>query len=357
MKPYSRNILLRLMTTALVAAGLVTTTLAQPPAAAPGAPGPGAGINREEMQRRQEEQNRRPDNIGTGQFAAMKEEVASLPAHTVYRPQKLDAMGSMKLGVVAWGNGGCSPDAASSRFHLLELASHGYLVIANGTILSGPGAPPRAPRQPGAAPGAGAPGAGGPGAPGAGAPTTTAAQLTEAIDWALQENARKGSPYYGRIDPKMIAVSGFSCGGIQAIGVADDPRLRTIVMQNTGLIVNATTKMGGMTMEKSQLEKVHTPIIYILGGTSDIAYINGMDDFAKINHVPAAVANLGNVGHGGTYAQENGGRAAQVAVHWLDWVMRGDAKAGHWFKGADCVLCTDTEWKYESKNLDKIMMK
>jgi hypothetical protein len=53
-----------------------------------------------------------------------------------------------KLGVVAWGNGGCSDDGASSRFHLLEIASHGYLVIASGRILSGPGAPPREPRAP-----------------------------------------------------------------------------------------------------------------------------------------------------------------------------------------------------------------
>jgi hypothetical protein len=48
-------------------------------------------------------------------------------------------MGEQKLGVVAWGNGGCSADGASAGFPLLELASHGYLVIASGHILSGPG--------------------------------------------------------------------------------------------------------------------------------------------------------------------------------------------------------------------------
>jgi len=207
------------------------------------------------------------------------------------------------------------------------------------------GAPPREPRQAGA------------GGPGAGGPATTAAQLTEAIDWALNENTRQGSPYFGRIDADMVATAGFSCGGIQAIGVADDPRLKTIVMMNTGLIVNGTTNMGGMTMEKSQLQKVHTPVIYILGGPSDIAYVNGMDDFEKINHQPVAAANLGDVGHGGTYAQENGGRAAEAVVKWLDWVMRGDAEAGTWFLGANCVLCTDAEWKYDSKNLDKVMAK
>ena len=58
-----------------------------------------------------------------------------------------------------WGaahtiNGGCSDDGASSRFHLLEIASHGYLVIASGRILSGPGAPPREPRPAAQAPAA-----------------------------------------------------------------------------------------------------------------------------------------------------------------------------------------------------------
>ena len=43
--------------------------------------------------------------------------------------------------------------------------------------------------------------------------------LTDAIDWALKENIRKGSPYYGRIDATQIAVSGWSCGGVQALQV------------------------------------------------------------------------------------------------------------------------------------------
>jgi hypothetical protein len=95
-----------------------------------------------------------PDTPGTGRYPSMKEEDPSLADHTVYRPADLAAMGKQKLGVVAWGNGGCSDDAASTRFHLLELASHGYLVIASGKILSGPGAPPRP--VPAALPGGGA---------------------------------------------------------------------------------------------------------------------------------------------------------------------------------------------------------
>ena len=160
-------------------------------------------------------QNSRPDTPGTGPYPAMKEEIPALPRHVVYRPANVPAMGAQKLGVVAWGNGGCSDDAASTRFHLLELASHGYLVIASGRILSGPGAsPPASQQKP--------------------FPRTDVSDLTKAIDWALAENTRQGSPYFGRIDPKQVAVSGFSCGGLQAALVANDPRVKTLIMQNTG---------------------------------------------------------------------------------------------------------------------------
>ena len=119
------------MALAVAAASVSRLVAAQPPAA----PQP----DRAALER-QAEINKRPDTPGTGRFAAMKEEVATLPRHVVYRPKDLGALGTTKLGVVAWGNGGCSDDAASSRFHLLEIASHGYLVLASGRILSGPGA-------------------------------------------------------------------------------------------------------------------------------------------------------------------------------------------------------------------------
>lgn len=284
-----------------------------------------------------EAMNSRPDNIGTGAYPAMKEEVGSLPDHVIYRPRNLASLDETKLGVVAWGNGGCSDDGASSRFHLLELASHGYLVIASGNIYSGPDAGQRPETSESAEGGASPP------------PRTTEKQLVEAIDWALAENDRRGSPYHGLIDPDQIAVAGFSCGGIQALAVADDPRLDTMVLMNTGIFNEGGSDMPGMIpLTKGDLQKIHTPVLYILGGETDIAYANGMDDFARINHVPVAVANL-PVGHGGTYSEENGGSAAQVAVDWLQWQLRDDAEAATTFTGDDCGLCNDPEWSFRSK--------
>lgn len=298
-------------------------------AAAQAPPAPPPTAEQEAAARQVAENNKLPDPPGTGRFAAMKEEVASLPKHVVYRPANLGALGQQKLGVVAWGNGGCSPDGASSRFHLLEIASHGYLVIAAGNILSGPGSPPPAATAP---------------------PRTVAADLTAAVDWALAENSRSASPYFGRIDTAQVAVSGWSCGGLQALRIAGDPRVKAVVLHNTGVLNGGpNTAIPGMDLTKDALTKLHTPVIYILGGPPDIAYTNGMDDYARISHVPAVVANL-PVGHGGTFQEPNGGAAASVAVSWLDWQLRGNASAGRRFIGKDCDLCRDVSWTLESKN-------
>lgn len=274
----------------------------------------------------------RPDEPGTGPYPAIKEEIAALPRHVVYRPADLAAMGSRKLGVVAWGNGACSEDGARRRFHLAEIASHGYLVLALGRIYSGPGAPPPEQRPPPDAPPSG---------------RTLPADLTDAISWALAENQRPGSPYQGRIDPELVALSGFSCGGLQAISVAGDPRVKTLVLHNTGVMIEPSD-VPGMDVGKEALDAMHTSVIYIMGGEPDIAYENGMDDFRRIQDVPVAVANL-PVGHGGTFEEPHGGAAAELAVLWLNWQMRGDATAAGHFVGRDCGLCRDTRWTFERR--------
>ena len=248
----------------------------------------------------------------------MKEEVPSLPRHVVYRPKELGGLGGQKLGVVAWGNGGCSDDGASSRFHLLEIASHGYLVIASGRILSGP-ARRRESRV--RRPQSGA--------------DSSSSHAGVGSDGGGRLGARReptaGSPYFGRIDPSLVAYSGWSCGGLQALQVAKDPRVKTLVLHNTGVFNEGPAASRGIDVRKDVLQTLHTPVIYILGGPTDIAYANGMDDFNRIAHVPVAVANL-PVGHGGTFNQPNGGAAASVAVSWLDWQLRGDTQEREAFR-------------------------
>jgi hypothetical protein len=276
------------------------------------------------------------DTPGTGPYTPLKEIDRGLPDQVVYRPADLSQLGQTKLGVYAFGNGGCSNDGASARLHLLQVASHGYLAIAPGGIYNGPGKTQAPPRPADASIETYAP--------------TRPAQLSAAIDWALAENARAGSPYFGRIDPAQIAYSGWSCGGVQALQVANDPRVKTLVIHNSGILNSGPTNMTGASVGKEVLQTLHTPVIYIEGGPKDIAYENGMDDFKRITHVPVAMANL-PVGHGGTFNDPTGGAAASVAVSWLDWQLRGDAQAARRFVGEDCGLCKDPQWSLQRKQV------
>jgi hypothetical protein len=277
-----------------------------------------------------------PGDRGSGPYPAVMEVDPTLKRHVIYRPADLAPFGARKLGVYVWGNGACSDDAASVRNHLLEIASHGYLVVASGFVgeelarvqaargTPKPGAPPAVP--------------------------TTTQDLVDGLDWALAQNGLSGSKYRGKIDPAMVAVSGFSCGGVQALGIAtSDPRVKALIVQNSGLFpADGTPLLPGMDLPKSALAKLTMPVLYIQGGPTDIAWNNGYDDFTRINHVPIALVGL-PTGHGGTYFDPHGGAAAMIAVDWLEWRLRGNEDAARSFVGENCRICTVPGWTIERK--------
>ncbi len=268
--------------------------------------------------------SRMVEDGGTGPFPAIMATDSTLATHTVFRPSDLNAFGPKnKLPIIVWGNGACANSPWEHVNFLSEVASHGFLVIAIGPM----------PKE---------------GERGGG--KSTASQLVDAIDWAIACNSDKTSPYYHKIDVKKIAVSGMSCGGLQALEVAPDPRVTTAVICNSGIIGNGGGLPGMPSLKKEDLKKLHTPIIYILGGESDIAYGNGMDDFYRIDHVPAFAANL-DVGHGGTYGQPHGGDFAKVATAWFQWQLKGDKAAAKMFTGDPCGVAQMPGWVVEKKKI------
>ena len=261
---------------------------------------------------------------GTGPYKAIMTEVEGLAEHTVFRPQDLSAFNAQKpLPVLVWGNGACANSPWEHMNFLNEIASHGYLVLATGNI------PMTDEWYQG--------------------PMSRAEQQIESIDWAIAQNADPQSPYYQKIDVKNLCVAGMSCGGLQTLFNCADPRIKALMICNSGLfkMENAGQAVGGMPMPpKEKLKEIHTPIIYILGGTEDIAYENGMDDFHRISHVPAYAANY-PVGHGGTYREAHGGEFTVVALAWLNWQLKNDQQAAAMFQGANPALLQRDKWTLE----------
>ena len=290
----------------------------------------------EAFRRSQEEFNKVPNTPGDGPYPAVIETAPSLPNHVIYRPKDLVPFAGGKLPVLAWGNGGCADDGTAHRLYLAQIASYGYVVIAAGPWRSGPGATsPRKQRDP--QPGGGLPPA-----------ATSAADVKAGLDWALAENTKAGSRFEGRIATKLLAVAGHSCGGLQAIEIAADPRIKTVMINNSGIFNSGQSSIPGMTVSKTMLEKLHTPVLYLLGGPGDIAYANGTDDFKRISKVPIVLADL-PVGHGGTFSRPMGGAVAHVAIDWLEWQLKGDRSAARTFLGDNCRLCSGTDWRIERK--------
>lgn len=264
---------------------------------------------------------------GTGACKAIMATDSTLATHTIFRPQDLSVFNKKNpLPVLVWGNGACANSPWEHVNFLNEIASNGFLVVAIGPM------PEEGQR---------------------GGGRSESSQLKDAMDWAIAQNADKTSQYYGKLDLSNIAAAGMSCGGLQTLDICKDERLKTIMICNSGLFKpeNARSAVPGMPMpEKESLKDIHTPIIYILGGPTDIAYENGMDDFANINHVPAFAANY-PVGHGGTYARTHGGEFAVVATAWLKWQLKGDTEAGAFFTGEPCGLSLREGWTTDKKNI------
>ena len=271
--------------------------------------------------------NRTVEDGGTGPYKAIMVEEPSLEAHTIFRPADLSKFGKNNpLPILVWGNGACTNSPWEHQNFLSEIASHGFFVVAIGYW------PAEGERYRGA--------------------QSKAEQQIEGLDWAIAQNSDKNSPYYGKLDVKNIAAAGMSCGGLQTLVNAADPRLKAIMICNSGSFIDPSGAVPGMPMPaKDDLKKIHTPVMYLLGGPTDIAYENGMDDYKRIDHVPAIAVNY-PVGHGGTYGQPHGGEFSIAALAWLEWQLKGAKEAAAMLKGNPCGLEQRPDWTVEKKKID-----
>lgn len=233
------------------------------------------------------------DNGGSGRYKAIIVSEKTLTNFTVYRPRNIQyaARREGPLPILIWCNGACSGSSIGYERMLNEMASHGYVVVGIGAFEM-----TDSERDDGG---------------------SNEKMVVEAINWLVKQEKLKTSDYYKAIDVKNIALSGHSCGGAQAIANCANSRVKTLLIMNAG--------MGGMSMggaSPQSLNSLHCPIIYMTGGTGDVAYENAKTDFNKVKKA-AVWADLSDAGHGGTYWNQYGGEFGKIAVKWMDWQLKG----------------------------------
>lgn len=246
---------------------------------------------------------------GTGASApAGHRTIPDLPRHTIYAPVNLVEGG--KLPLVVWANGGGLAWGLMFSDFLREIASHGYIVVANG-----------APKGWGA--------------------IDERGQL-DAVEWALRPPSGTDD-IRTHIETSRIALAGQSKGGVHTYAAAavlrQEPRVQTIGLFNSGLMSRGPKDIEMVT-------GLTTSVYYFVGDTQDVLYRNAGQDWELIpKQIPAYFASLNHVGHMGTYYEDGGGLFAVAAVDWLDAELKGDERS------KKRLLEAEGGWRIHSQNI------
>jgi hypothetical protein len=171
----------------------------------------------------------------------------------------------LKTPILLWGNGLCTAVGNIMAPFLLDIASHGFTILADGAIekdnkgLNYNSLLSR--------------------------PRSTSAYMKAALDWAEKQS---GTGEWAHLDVKRIAAGGQSCGGMEAAYMSTDPRVKTIGFFNSGrfpgprlppAILNAPgakgsqSSLGGILdmFKAPEASSYRLPVFYFLGGPTDIA--------------------------------------------------------------------------------------
>lgn len=140
-----------------------------------------------------------------------------------------DLQGNVSLPLLVWGNGACGNDGLAFEGFLTNIASYGFLVVANG--------------------------------PPGGSGSSNDQMMGAAITW-VSDNIGTNEKY-SSVDISKVAAAGQSCGGIEAYAMRSDDRVSILGIFNSGFLENP-----------GPISEVHKPAFYFLGGSEDIAYQN-----------------------------------------------------------------------------------
>jgi len=226
----------------------------------------------------------KPDGTnGSGPYKSDYKVDPGLVGHTIYAPKTPPPD---KMPVILWANGMCMDQGLGFRYFLNDIASYGYIVVANGK--------PEGTGQ------------------------SSDQKLKNALEYVYKSAGNPGA--FQNADKTKIGAAGQSCGGWQAYKVSGDKRIGL-----TGIFDS-----GGNSA--SYIKTLHAPIGYFLGGSSDMAYSMGTSDYNSLPaKLPALYVNNPKGGHMQDFFSKGGGLVAVAGRSFFDWVFKNSTAGKEMF--------------------------
>jgi hypothetical protein len=106
------------------------------------------------------------------------------------------------------------------------------------------------------------------------------------------------------------------------------------------------TSSGMARVNDDFYDSVHTPVLFVEGGPSDIAFNGGKIGYENISRLDVPEMWFSKeLGHGGDLFQPDGGDSTKIILAWLGWRLTGDETAtGKGFLGqaTSCFLASQS---------------
>jgi hypothetical protein len=219
-----------------------------------------------------------------------------LNSYTMYYPSDLTTS-SDKYPAITWGNG---TDGVPVLYDTLlkHFASHGFVVIASNSTMTGDGS-----------------------------------AIIAGAEWLISENSSSGSFLYGKIDTANIGATGHSQGGGGAINAGKNQAIKC-----TAPIAPMPVVMFGVKMP-----------MFLVTGSADmiIPTITVKTMIYILSAAPTILAELKGATH--LTVMSNPTNIAGYVVAWFYAQLKGDENAKGIFYGYDYRLQSDSNWNVSRK--------
>jgi hypothetical protein len=223
---------------------------------------------------------------------------SSIPGFELFHPSE---MADDEHPIITWGNGTFAVPAFYQEF-LDHLASHGFVVIASTSTMTGSGR-----------------------------------EMLEGVDWLIEENGREGSIFFGKLDIDHIGATGHSQGGGGTINAGTDPRITcTAPIEPTP---GKVLELKGPMFLVAGSEDWIVPASWVTASTYD----------------PALVPTIYGIAQGADHLTPlmDAGMMRGYLTAWFcgELFGREEAREAFFGDGPDCEICNNPNWSVMRKNL------